>query len=209
MSTKEKTLNTNPKKINFNNVVFETSFGEKKQLSQSEGLEFVFSGRSNVGKSSLINKIFNRKQLARVSSTPGKTATINFYKLNNIRFVDLPGYGFAKVSKTEKNKWKDLVRSYLCSQRDIGVIFQLIDIRHKPSKEDQDMVNYYIESETPFIVVLTKTDKLTNNQKKERLTQIIKEIPFGNQIKMIPFSAVTGDGVEEIRDIINEIAQDS
>lgn len=191
--------------INFNDVVFETSFGSKSQLVKSTGLEFVFSGRSNVGKSSLINKIFNRKHLARVSATPGKTATINFYKVQNVRFVDLPGYGFAKVSKTEKNKWKELVRSFLCSQRDIGVIFQLVDIRHKPSKEDCDMINYYVESETPFIVVLTKADKLTNNQKKERLLQLVQEIPYGDQIKMIPCSAETGEGISQIRAIINEI----
>ena len=193
--------------INFNNVVFETSFGNKNQLKQSDGIEFVFSGRSNVGKSSLINKLFNRKHLARVSSTPGKTATINFYKVGSVRFVDLPGYGYAKVSKTEQNKWKDLIRGYLYSDRDIGLIFQLVDIRHKPSQQDIDMINYFIDSETPFIVVLTKSDKLTNNQRKIRLIEIIKEIPFGDQIKMISFSSVTGEGVKEIKNIINEITE--
>ncbi|MBP0979250.1 MAG: YihA family ribosome biogenesis GTP-binding protein [Oscillospiraceae bacterium] len=193
--------------LNFNNIVFETSFGNKNQLLKSDCLEFVFSGRSNVGKSSLINKLFNRKHLARVSSTPGKTATINFYKLNNLRFVDLPGYGFAKVSKTEKNRWKELISSYLWSYRNIALIFQLVDIRHRPSKEDIDIINSFIDSETPFVVVLTKADKLTNNQTKKRLEEITKEIPCGDQIKLILFSSVTGEGVEEIREIINQISQ--
>lgn len=193
--------------LNFNNVVFETSFGNKKQLFDSDCLEFVFSGRSNVGKSSLINKLFNRKHLARVSSTPGKTATINFYKLDNLRFVDLPGYGFAKVSKSEKNRWKELISSYLWSHRNIALIFQLVDIRHRPSKEDIDIINSFIDSETPFMIVLTKADKLTNNQRKQRLEEIIKEIPFGDQIKIILFSSITGEGVVELRDIIKEVAQ--
>lgn len=191
--------------INFNNVVFETSFGKKEQLTKSIGLEFVFSGRSNVGKSSLINKIFNRKHLARVSSTPGKTATINFYRVDNIRFVDLPGYGYAKVSKVEQSKWKTLVRSYLYSDRDIGLIFQLIDIRHKPSQQDIEIINCFIELEIPFIIILTKADKLTNNQKTRRLDEITNEIPYGEQIKMISFSSVTGEGVNKIKQIINEI----
>lgn len=194
--------------INFNNVVFETSFGNKQQLNKSIGIEFVFSGRSNVGKSSLINKIFNRKRLARVSSTPGKTATINFYRVDDVRFVDLPGYGYAKTSKAEQIKWKSLVSGYLNTDRDIGLVFQLIDVRHKPSKQDCEIINYFVEFEFPFVVILTKVDKLTNSQKAIRLSEIISEIPYGKQIKIIPFSSVTGEGVNFIRELIDYITSE-
>ncbi len=194
--------------MNFNNVVFETSFGSEQQLTKSIGVEFVFSGRSNVGKSSLINKIFNRKKLARVSSTPGKTATINFYKVGNVRFVDLPGYGYAKTSKVEQRKWKSLVSGYLNSDRDIGLIFQLIDVRHKPSKQDCEIINYFVELEFPFVIILTKVDKLSNNQKKVRLTEIVDEIPYGREVKIIPFSSVTGEGVSSIKELVDYITSE-
>ncbi len=189
-------------KINFSNISFETSFGKKEQLVKSIGPEFVFSGKSNVGKSSLINKIFNRKHLAKVSSTPGKTSTINFYKIDNVRFIDLPGYGYAKISKQEKYKWKSLVSSYLYSGRDINLIFQLIDIRHKPSQQDLEMINFFIQSETPFVIILTKADKLTKTQKRNRLNEFIYEIPYGSQIKMISASSITGEGISTIQQII-------
>lgn len=108
--------------MNYHNVVFETSFGKASQLTKSDLVEIAFAGRSNVGKSSLINKIFNRKALARVSAVPGKTATINFFKLENVRFADLPGYGYAKVSHGEKQRWSDLIETYFNSDRRIGLV---------------------------------------------------------------------------------------
>jgi len=192
--------------MNFSNIQFESSYGRLEQLPPSGPVEIAFAGRSNVGKSSMINKLFNRKHLARVSGTPGKTATINFFKLENVRFADMPGYGYAKVSKTEKQRWKKLIEGYFSSDRDIRLVFQLVDMRHPPTKDDLLMINYLIENEFPFVVILTKKDKLSKTQQQERLTALQSEIPYADQITMIPFSAVTGDGVEEVREIVEEIA---
>ena len=192
--------------MNFNKAEFYTSYGKYSQIPQSEKIEIAFAGRSNVGKSSLINKIFNRKALAKVSSVPGKTATINFFKLEDIYLVDLPGYGFAKVSKSEKERWAELIEGYLTADRDIALIFQLIDMRHSPTKDDLIMIDFLVENELPFVIVLTKSDKLSKRQKEERLQALKTEISFIDEIKVIEFSSVTGSGVEEIRNIIEEIA---
>ncbi len=137
--------------MNYNNVVFETSFGkETSQLTQSDLVEIAFAGRSNVGKSSLINKISNRRNLARVSAVPGKTATINFFRLENVRFADLPGYGYAKVAQAEKQRWSDLIETYFNSDRRIELVFQLIDMRHPPTKDDLMMVDFLIQNEFPL-----------------------------------------------------------
>ena len=193
--------------MNYNNVVFETSFGRIDQLPESDLVELVFAGRSNVGKSSLINKFFNRKNLARVSAVPGKTQTINFFRLENVRFADLPGYGYAKVAKDNKAKWSNLIGGYFAAGRRIELVFQLIDMRHPPTKDDLQMINYLIENEFPFVIVLTKQDKLSQKQQRERLEALHKEIPYADQIQMIPFSAETGYGVEELRSIVEEIAR--
>ncbi len=194
--------------MNYHNVVFETSFGKASQLTQSDLVEIAFAGRSNVGKSSLINKIFNRRALARVSAVPGKTATINFFRLENVRFADLPGYGYAKVSHGEKERWGDLIETYFNSERRIGLVFQLIDMRHAPTKDDLMMVDFLIENEFPFVVVLTKKDKLSKKQQEERLRALQTELPCADQIHIVPFSAMNGDGVEELRAIIDEISQE-
>ncbi len=193
--------------MNYNNVVFESSYGRMDQLPESDLAELVFAGRSNVGKSSLINKFFNRKNLARVSAVPGKTQTINFFRLENLRFGDLPGYGYAKVAKDNKAKWSDLIGGYFAAGRRIELVFQLIDMRHPPTKDDLQMIDFLIENEFPFVIVLTKQDKLSQKQQKERLAALQKEIPYADQIQMIPFSAETGYGVPELRAIVEEIAQ--
>ena len=141
--------------MNFNQAEFLTSYGLSSQLPKSDELEFAFAGRSNVGKSSLINKLFNRKALAKVSAVPGKTATINFYRVENVHFVDLPGYGYAKVAKSEKERWAALIEKYFGDDRNLGLVFQLVDMRHPHTKLDIDMTNYLIECELPFAVVLT------------------------------------------------------
>lgn len=192
--------------MNFHNVEFESSYGLLHQLPASDRIEIAFSGRSNVGKSSMINKVFNRKQLARVSSMPGKTVTINFFSLENIRFADLPGYGYAKVAKTEKSRWAKLMEGYFASQRNIGLVFQLVDMRHPPSRDDLTMINYLIEHELPFVIVLTKQDKLSTREQAQRLESLQQEIPYADQITMIPFSAQTGHGVDQVKEIIEEIA---
>lgn len=192
--------------MNYNNAQFYTSYGSFKQIPPSERTEIAFSGRSNVGKSSLINKIFNRKSLATVSAVPGKTATINFYSLENLYFVDLPGYGYAKVSKSEKERWGELIEGYLHDDRELALVFQLIDFRHPPTADDIMMVNFLIDSEIPFVVVLTKADKLSKKQREERRASLLNELPCAEDITIIEFSAQTGEGRDEIRSIIEEIA---
>ncbi len=192
--------------MNFNKADFFRSYGEFSQLPPSEKIEIAFAGRSNVGKSSLINKIFNRKNLARVSSVPGKTATINFYSLENIFIVDLPGYGYAKVAKSEKARWSGLIDGYFNAERELVLTFLLVDMRHAPSKDDIMMMDFLIETQQPFVIVLTKADKLSNKQKNERLEALKTEIPC-DEVTTIPFSSVTGEGVEEIRSIIEELSQ--
>ncbi len=194
--------------MNFNKAEFFKSYGEFKQLPQSDRIEIAFAGRSNVGKSSLINKIFNRKNLARVSSVPGKTATINFYSLENIYIVDLPGYGYAKVAKSEKQRWAGLIDGYFNAERKLELTFLLIDMRHTPSKDDLMMLDFLIETEQPFVVVLTKSDKLSKKQQSERMEGFMKEIPYADEITFIPFSSQTGEGVEDVRGIIEEISSD-
>lgn len=193
--------------MNYNNAEFYTSYGSFKQIPPSERTEIAFSGRSNVGKSSLINKIFNRKSLARVSAVPGKTATINFYSLENLYFVDLPGYGYAKVAKTEKERWGSLIEGYLHDDRELALVFQLIDFRHPPTADDVMMVNFLIDSGIPFVVILTKADKLSKKQREERRASLLTELPCAEDITIIEFSAQTGEGRDEIRSIIEEIAE--
>ncbi len=192
--------------MNFNNAEFITSYGLSSQLPDSDLAEIAFAGRSNVGKSSAINKIFNRKNLARVSSVPGKTATINFYKADTIRFVDLPGYGYAKVAKSEQWRWSELIEGYFAQDRNLQLVIQLIDMRHPASELDVQMVEFLIEKELPFLVLLTKSDKLNKKETAERMEKIRREIPCGDQITILPFSSENGSGVEEIRRIIEEIA---
>jgi GTP-binding protein len=193
--------------MNFSNAKFLTSFGKLSQMPPSDRPEICFSGRSNVGKSTLINKVLNRKSIARVSSVPGKTVTINFFELEDIYLVDLPGYGFAKVSKGEKRGWSDLIGGYLeDGRRQLALVIQLIDMRHAPSKDDLQMINFLIDSEIPFIIVLTKADKLKAREREERMARFAEEIPCFEDITAIPFSAVTFEGVEEIRAIIEDAA---
>ncbi|WP_295158129.1 ribosome biogenesis GTP-binding protein YihA/YsxC [uncultured Ruminococcus sp.] len=197
------------KPLNFNKAEFITSYGKFSQIPESDRPEFAFSGRSNVGKSSLINKIFNRKNMARVSSVPGKTVTINFFSAEDVYFVDLPGYGYASVSKSEKAKWGDLIGGYLGDfDRNLELVFQLVDMRHAPSKDDLQMIDYLIDNEIPFVIVLTKADKLKPTARKERMEAFKTEIPCFEDIHCIPFSAVTGEGVEELKAIIEEIRHD-
>ncbi len=196
-------------KLNYNKAEFTAAYGKFSQLPPPERIEIAFAGHSNVGKSTLINKLFNRKNLARVSSVPGKTATINFYGLDNMYFVDLPGYGYAKVSKSEKERWSGLIEGYLSSDRDIRLVFMLVDMRHAPTKDDIQMIDYLIDTEMPFVLVLTKADKLNKTERAKRLEAFKHEIPCFEDIHSIPFSSQTFEGVEELRQIVDEIADDN
>ena len=190
--------------MNFNEVSFECAAGTVDQLPESDMPEVVFSGHSNVGKSSLINKLVQRKALARVSAQPGKTATINFYRLQDFRMVDLPGYGYAKVSKAEKARWASLVEGYLSAQRNIKLIVQIIDIRHKPTKDDYDMISFLYNANAPFVIVLTKKDKLKKTAYEKRIDEVIDELQDYEGVELIPFSAVTGDGLDDIKEVIED-----
>lgn len=190
--------------LNFQAAKFEFCVGEPQQLPISDCVEIVFSGRSNVGKSSFINKILNRKSLARVGRRPGKTVTINFYKLEKLRLVDMPGYGYAKVAFSEKIRWAGLVEKYFNSGRKIILVLQIVDLRHPLSKQDIDMINYLTIREIPFIIVATKADKLNKSERITRESELKKEIErFGN-IEVVIFSSVTGEGSDKIRSIIDE-----
>ncbi len=184
--------------MNFNKVEFDRAFGVFSQLPKSDMPETVFSGKSNVGKSSLLNKLFNRKNLARVSSVPGKTVTVNFYNVDGRRFVDLPGYGYARISKREKERFGRLVDEYFHSGRNIALVVQLIDMQHKPSADDLVMIDFLKQTGLPFIVVLTKADRLNKKEYESRLAAFDEELG-GPDYPVIPFSALTGQGLGEIK----------
>lgn len=187
---------------------FEMSAALAEQLPPDTLPEVAFSGRSNVGKSSLINKLLLRKNLARTSATPGKTASINFYKLSTARFVDLPGYGFAKVSDAEKRRWRDLIGGYFAADRDLRLVMQLLDMRHAPTKDDKQMLDYMIDEGIPFMVVLTKSDKLNKTEYAARMAAFDAFFADYEGIQYLPFSAVTGEGVETLREIIVSVTEE-
>lgn len=189
--------------MNYNVATFETAFGKASQLMPSTVPEIVFSGRSNVGKSSLINKLLNRKSLARVSAKPGKTGTINFYNLGKARFVDLPGYGYAKVSQSEKKRWTELVEGYFISPRNLALVVQIVDMRHMPTIDDLNMINYLLANNINFIIALTKSDKLNKTQRHERILELEKQ--FGSSgIKFLPCSSHSGEGISQLKELIEQ-----
>ena len=189
-------------------AVFETSVGLKSQLPKDTLPEIVFSGRSNVGKSTLINTLLRRKNLARTSATPGKTATINFYKLDTMRFVDLPGYGYAKVAKDEKRKWGELIEGYFAEERDLRLVIQLCDMRHDPTADDRQMIEFMAENGLPFLVVLTKADKLNKTERAASLAAYEAIFAEFEGLTVIPYSSVTGEGREDLLAIIREVGED-
>ncbi len=185
---------------------FVTSVGRLDQLPHEDFPEVAFAGRSNVGKSSLINRLMNRKSLAQTSNTPGKTRTLNFYLINrNVHFVDLPGYGFAKRSKTERRQWASLVNGYLETSQKLRGVVHLIDARHDPTPEDLNMVDYLASGERRFLLVATKIDKLSKNKGRNRLAQTERIVAQIGDIPIVPFSATTGAGRHELLDWIEDV----
>ena len=192
--------------MNFNNVSFEAAFGTFEQLCESTVPEICFSGRSNVGKSSIINKTLGRKSLARVSTKPGKTVTVNFYKLDGLRLVDLPGYGYAKVDFKERQRWAELMEGYFKSERNIPLVFQLIDSRHPASDFDISMLDFLSQMDIPYVIILTKCDKLNKTEFNARMSSIYEELgDLAEDVTIIPTSAQNGMGCEQIREIISQI----
>lgn len=181
---------------------FTYAAGTSSQLKPSDKPEIVFSGRSNVGKSSLINKLTARKSLARVSSKPGKTATINFFDAGRFTLVDLPGYGYAKVSKSEKLRWAELVEGYFAQKRDIRLVVQIVDIRHRLTEDDMNMMNFMDENGLPFIIVMTKKDKLNKRELKEQLDVIKTQLEAFEGVETFSFSALSGEGADDIKNAL-------
>lgn len=184
--------------MNYHNVQFEASYGTSSQLPPSDLPEIAFAGRSNVGKSSMINKLFNRKGLARVSAVPGKTATINFFHADGIRFADLPGYGYAKVSKAERDRWGRLMENYFRSAGliDLGVL--IVDARHKPTADDVTMREWFRGNGCPMVVVANKLDKLKRSEIEPNLALIRETLDLGPDDVLVPFSAEKGEGKDAL-----------
>lgn len=198
-------------KFNVNNASIALTVGNARQFPKDVRPEIALSGRSNVGKSSLINTLLGRKSLARVSSAPGKTITINYYDIDKKLFlVDLPGYGYAKRSKESQKGWSTLTEDYFLknpSADAIKLVFQLIDIRTGPTEDDVMMINWLIDNELPFVVVATKSDKLSKTACQAALKKLDEEYFAGTGIEVIPFSSVTRDGKDllwqRISDAVN------
>ena len=184
----------------------ETVCGVTSKLPNNQDLEIAFAGKSNVGKSSLINGLLNRKALARTSSQPGKTQTINFYKINDaFYFVDLPGYGYAKVSATEREKWGKMIEKYLNTSDKLVLVFLLIDIRHEPSANDKMMYDWIIQSGFTPVIIATKADKIKRSQLQKNLKIIRTKLEMGKGDLIFPFSALSKQGKDEIWDYIENM----
>ena len=188
------------------NINLETVCGITSVLPENDKPEIAFAGKSNVGKSSLINALMNRKSYARISATPGKTQTINFYNINDEMYlVDLPGYGYAKVSEQEKAQWGKLIERYLHTSGQLRAVFLLIDIRHAPSANDKMMYHWIVEQGYQPIIIATKLDKI----KRSQIQKQIKAVKQGLNVKpgtiVIPFSAQTKQGREEIWELMDQI----
>ena len=185
------------------NVQLETVCGITSKLPENTLPEIAFAGKSNVGKSSLINALLNRKSLARTSATPGKTQTINFYNINDVMYlVDLPGYGYAKVSEQEKMQWGKLIERYLNGSKQLKAVFLLIDIRHDPSANDKMMYDWIIDQGFQPIIIATKLDKLKRSQIQKHVKMVKEGLNLLPGTKVIPFSAETKQGRDEIWELV-------
>ncbi len=185
------------------NINLETVCGITSVLPENDKPEIAFAGKSNVGKSSLINALMNRKSYARISATPGKTQTINFYNINEeLYLVDLPGYGYAKVSEKEKVQWGKLIERYLHGSSQLRAVFLLIDIRHEPSANDRMMYRWIVDQGFPPIIIATKLDKLKRSQIQKHVKMVREGLDLVPGTKIIPFSSVTKQGREEIWELV-------
>lgn len=190
------------------NVSLETVIGVTSRIPDNEMMELAFAGKSNVGKSSLINALMNRKSLARTSSQPGKTQTINFYNINNeLYFVDLPGYGYAKVSISEKEKWGRMIEKYLRMSKKLRAVFMLVDIRHEPGENDRQMYEWICHNGYRPVIIATKLDKIKRSQIQKQVKLIKESLKVLEGTVIIPFSAETKQGREEIYALIDELLQ--
>lgn len=193
-----------------NNVNLEVVSGNVSQFPDSNLIEIAFAGKSNVGKSSLINALINRKSYARTSSQPGKTQTINFYNVEDkLYFVDLPGYGYAKVSKQERERWGEFIESYLNNRQQLRQILLLVDIRHEPNNNDKMLYDWMIYNGFDPIVIATKLDKLKRSQVDKHVSVIKKALNIKDRNKIVPFSATTKQGKDKLWEILDSIIDDT
>ena len=191
------------------NVSLETVCGVTSKLPENEHMEFAFAGKSNVGKSSLINGLMNRKALARTSAQPGKTQTINFYLVNDqMYFVDLPGYGYTRANITEKEKWGKMVERYLHQSKKLRAVFLLIDIRHEPSANDKQMYEWILHQGFEPVIIATKLDKINKSQVQKHLKMLRSGLKTVSGTIVIPYSAITKQGREEIYDLIDSYLEE-
>jgi len=194
--------------LNLNNARFETTAVKPEQYPQSNLPEIAFAGRSNVGKSSMINFLLNRKNLAYVGATPGKTREINFFNIDDkLYFVDLPGYGYAKVPKEKSLSWDETINTYLNVRAQLKLIIMLVDIRHTPTKDDILMHEWLAGGNRPYIVAAAKSDKVTRSQIKQRLAEIRQVLKIPDNIPVIPFSSENKLGKEELWRAINSVLE--
>ncbi|EUB13802.1 ribosome biogenesis GTP-binding protein YsxC [Shuttleworthella sp. MSX8B] len=191
-------------------VELETVAGITSALPKNQLPEVAFAGRSNVGKSSLINALMNRKAYARTSSQPGKTQTINYYRINDqIYCVDLPGYGFARVSREEKAAWGKMIEKYLVTSEQLAAVFLLLDIRHRPNANDKQMFDWIQYMGYQAIVIATKADKIKRSQIPGQLRQMKEELKADEDTIIIPFSALTKQGREDIWDLMDQVIENA
>ena len=188
--------------MDFKNIEFKAAYGTSQQIPESLRPEVSFVGRSNVGKSSLINRLFNRKKLAKVSSKPGKTSTINFFSNGKEDFVDLPGYGYAQVSKSEKARWAEMINGYFDQYRYYALVVSLIDIRHPATKLDEQMVEFLRSCELPFMIALTKADKVSKSAANKQKAAIRKQLQLPADVEMVVCSSEKGTGFDELKRVI-------
>lgn len=193
--------------MNLNKLNLEISAGRANQFPEKNLPEIAFSGKSNVGKSSLINCLVNRKSLARVSATPGKTVTVNFYNIDSAcRFVDLPGYGYAKVSKEGQDSWSPVVDRYFTDKQRCDLVVQLIDVRHNLSANDRMMLDYLGSLNIPFVVILTKSDKLKKSELEKQTEYFKSMLNYPTMIDMIPFSSMDRTGRKELLELVSRVS---
>ena len=193
--------------MNFNKVNFERAFGTSSQLPPSTLPEVAFAGRSNVGKSSMLNALFGRKSLAKVSQKPGKTSTINFFTTDTARFVDLPGYGYARVAKSEKGRWAELIEGYFNQDRNFALVVSLVDIRHETQELDLNMIGFLMEAGLPFAVVLTKADKLSRNQQNRQVAVLRRQLALPDDVPMLVTSSEKRTGFDDLRKLITQACE--